>query len=443
MCRQSNWRSSALLWLALAAQLCAAQGGQAAAPPKLRLTLKEAVQLALKQNPQRITAHILSLESERDRQIARAPLLPQAGLAAGTSLNQYNFQSVERTDPKPAGPYQFIEAGPAFSQTIFDLPEIRTYQVRKEGVKEAQAEELISREGVSLAVVSQYLLVLRAQATYEAAKSRVALAERLYNQAQELQKTGIGLNIDTLRANVELQNEKQLLIDAQSSTRTTTYVLAELLDLPRDQEPEVVDHMEFFGLPAYDVAVLLDESLAARPEMLAIKSQQRMAELEHKAASEQRYPQLDFSGFWYYQGEHFSDAIPAYTYALALNIPLFTGGRIQAESAKASLEQQRIEENRRQVEARIVREVKTALDDLETARSSVEVANIGLKLANDEVAQAGRRFAAGVTTNIEVITAQDELARASDNQIAALYRFNQARANLARAMGNIEDTYSK
>jgi outer membrane protein TolC len=66
-----------------------------------------------------------------------------------------------------------------------------------------------------------------------------------------------------------------------------------------------------------------------------------------------------------------------------------------------------------------------------------------MTLANDEVAQAQRRFQAGVTTNIEVITAQDEFARASDNQIEALYRFNQSRANLARAMGDIEDTYSK
>jgi outer membrane protein len=59
------------------------------------------------------------------------------------------------------------------------------------------------------------------------------------------------------------------------------------------------------------------------------------------------------------------------------------------------------------------------------------------------VAQAQRRFQAGVTTNVEVITAQDALARASDNQIAALYRFNQSRASLARSLGEVENTYAK
>jgi outer membrane protein TolC len=48
-----------------------------------------------------------------------------------------------------------------------------------------------------------------------------------------------------------------------------------------------------------------------------------------------------------------------------------------------------------------------------------------------------------VANNIEVIQAQDSLARANDNQIVALYRFNQARADLARAIGQMEKVYSK
>ena len=41
------------------------------------------------------------------------------------------------------------------------------------------------------------------------------------------------------------------------------------------------------------------------------------------------------------------------------------------------------------------------------------------------------------------ISTQDELARANDNQIKALYRYNQSRADLARATGQMEQTYSK
>jgi outer membrane protein len=90
-----------------------------------------------------------------------------------------------------------------------------------------------------------------------------------------------------------------------------------------------------------------------------------------------------------------------------------------------------------------VDEVKSALDELNAARTSVDVATLGYKLAQEEVAQAQRRFAAGVTTNIEVITAQEALARASDNQIGALFQFNLSRAALARATGEIESMYAK
>jgi outer membrane protein len=421
---------------------CSAQSPSPEQAIPLRLTLKEAVQIAIKQNPQRLIASIITQEADRNRQIALSALLPQAGLQAGGVLEQYNLQIVQKLPRhQTAGPYQFIQAGPAYSQTILNLPQIRAYQIGKEGVRQGKADESITREQVTQLVVTQYLLALRATAAYEAARSRVALAERLVQQATNLEKTGVGLAIDTVRANVELQNERQTLIDTGTATRTTRYVLAALLDLPSTQIPEPSDSLSFFDLPRYDVAAMLSRALDKRPEIQSVQTQQRIAALSRKETRDQIFPELDFKGSWFYQGQRFNDGIPAYSYEISLQFPLFTGGRIHAETERASLEQNRIAEQRRALEDRIVQEVKSALDELEAARNSVDVANLGFKLANDEVAQAERRFQAGVTTNIEVITAQDELARASDSQIEALYQFNQSRANLALAMGEIESTY--
>ena len=421
-----------------------AQQQPAGPPAPLQLTLQQAVQLSLKQNPQRVIAQLLVSESDRNSQIARSALLPHADIEAQGYINQYNVQSIERAAKRGGlGPYQIIQAGPAFSQTILDFQKIRAYQIGREGTHRARADEQTAREIVVNAVVDQYLLILSALATRDAANARVALAQRLYEQAGELQKTGIGLSIDTVRANVELQNERQNLIDAETLTHTTRYGLAALLDLPRDQDLEVTDRLDFYDLPALDKQALLEQALTARPEIHSLNSQQRIAKLTTDAAGEQRLPQLDFAGFWFYQGSHFNNGIPAYNYALSLEFPLFTGGRIRAEEARAKLEEQRVAETRRQLEAQIVNEVKSALDELTAARNSVDVANLGFQLAQEEVAQAQRRFAAGVTTNVEVITAQDELARANDNQIGALYQFNLSRASLARATGQVEAMYTK
>src|ERR1700679_4240719 len=57
----------------------------------ISLTLKDAVQLALKQNPQVVAFRLLSLESDRTRQIARSALLPQASLTSTGAISQYNL----------------------------------------------------------------------------------------------------------------------------------------------------------------------------------------------------------------------------------------------------------------------------------------------------------------------------------------------------------------
>jgi outer membrane protein len=432
--------------LLFVAVVCKAGVAQAPASPtqSIPLTLKDAVKLALKQNPQVVASRLLSLESGRESQISRSALLPQASLTSTGVVRQYNRASVARTSTRTTGgPYQFIQVGPAYSQSLLDLPLFRGYQISREGVREARAQENVTREDVIASVVTQYILVLRAFAIYDAAKIRVDLAERLYEQASNLQKTGVGLNIDTTRAQVELQNEQQNLIDADTSTHTTNYILAELLDLPRDQEPAVTDKLQFFYLPEFEETAAISIALMSRPEMQALASQERIKHLEQKSASEEHVPQIEFSGIWLYQGSRFNNGIPAYRYQIGFNLPLFTGGRIHAEIARADLEQERIVQNRHLLEARIVREVKSAIDELGAARKNVDVANLGLQLANDEVAQAERRFAAGVTTNVEVVTAQDALARANSNQIDALYRFNQSRVNLAQAMGEVQNTYAK
>jgi outer membrane protein TolC len=124
-------------------------------------------------------------------------------------------------------------------------------------------------------------------------------------------------------------------------------------------------------------------------------------------------------------------------------MPLFTGGRIRAETTRADLEIQRLQQQQSDLRNQIGLDVKNALITLTSARSQVQVANLGVQLSTEEVDQARDRFRAGVANNIEVIQAQDSLARANDNQIAALYRFNQARADLARSVGQMERVYAK
>jgi outer membrane protein len=292
-------------------------------------------------------------------------------------------------------------------------------------------------------VVSQYIGTLRSMADVQASQSRVDLAQALYDQAADRQKEGVSTGIDTLRANVELQNEKQRLIQAQASRETSLFGLSRLLNLDPRQAIELGDSLSFFETPQPEVETSIEQALAARHEWKSLQEQIRAAENEKKAASSSRLPSLNFSANWAELGTFPYGVIPTYTYAGTVSVPLFTGGRIRAQMVRADLDIQRLRQQQMDLRNAIALDVKTALINLDSARSEVRVANLGVQLSKEEVDQARDRFNAGVADNIEVIQAQDSLARANDNQIAALYRFNQARADLARSTGQMERVYSK
>jgi outer membrane protein len=444
----------ALFSLLLAPGLARAQDGKtpsdlpAHTPAEtLRLTLDQAVSLALRQNTTAQIAVLTAAQSVQDKNSARADLLPQANLDVSDTVQRINLQAFLGTRipgfPQHGGPFQIFQAGPSFGMPIFDLTLFRRYQAARDLANAGKADSVSTREQVILLVVSQYIGTLRNIADVQASQSRVDLAKALYDQAADLQKEGVGTGIDTLRANVELQNENQRLITAEANRETSLYGLSRLLNLDPRQKVALADSLTFFETPQPDEQASIEQGLATRQEWKALQEQIRASEHDKKAASESRLPSLKFQGNWAYTGASSTTGIPTYNYAVQATMPLFTSGKIHAEIVRADLGIQKLQQQQADLRNQIALEVKTALINLDSARNEVKVANLGVQLSNEEVDQARDRFRAGVANNIEVIQAQDSLARANDNQIAALYRFNQARADLARSVGQMEKIYAK
>ena len=431
----------------LAIGIAQATATAAVEPSPIRLTLKEALQLSLRQNPDVQIANLNIAGSVQNQAIARSSLLPQIGLSASDTLRRGNTEAQlgQRIPflPGHVGPFSVIQAGPVFSAPVFDLTAWRRWQASKENVKGSESQQFTVREQNVLLVVSQYLGSMRAAADVKAAQSRADLAKALYELASDLQKNGAGTRIDTLRANVQYQNEKQRLIIAQTQLKTSLYGLARLLNIDPHQPIELADESEFFETPNFSSDDTIERAWTERPEMKALAAQMRSTGYERKAARDSRLPTLNLLGGWSLQGISPTTSIPAYQYEASLSIPLFTGGRIKAQTAIAGIELRKLAQKEQELRNRIALEVKTAGAQIESARTEVDVSNLAVDLARQELEQARDRFQAGVANNIEVVTAQDELSRAHDNQIAALYRYNQARADLAHATGQIETVYSK
>ena len=449
-----------LLFSLLAVGNAHAQGSPSAAPsvtaPVVRLTLEQAVNLAVKQNTTAQTAVLTAAQAEQDRRIALSQLLPQASFNLQEERQRNNLEAqfggnpgnvfpfpTGASFPRAVGPFNIFSTGVGFNGPLFDLTLYHRFLASRASESASKADSLSTREQVILLVVSQYIGTLRAVADVQASQSRVDLAQALYDQAADLQKEGVGTGIDTLRANVELQNEKQRLIEAQADRERSLYALSRLLNLDPHQQVELADSLSFFDTPQPEVDGSIDAALASRQEWKSLQSQLQAAGLDKKAVWEERLPSVRYSGNWSQLGTTPSTIIPTYSYAGTVSVPLFTGGRIKAETARANLAILKLQQQQADLRNSIALDVKTSLINMNSARNEVQVANLGVQLAKEEVDQARDRFKAGVANNIEVIQAQDSLARANDNQIVALYRFNQARADYARSVGQMEKIYAK
>ena len=433
--------------LVLAAGIGAFAGPALAQAPALRLTLKEAVGLALRQNPQVATANLSLAERQSEHDVARAALLPQVSIGASEFVTRANVESLFGSAipgfSQHIGPFWTVQAGARFSVPVFDLALWRRWQASRESVHTGEAERDVVREQNAQLVVSQYLGGLRAAADVTAAKSRLQLAEALFALASDLEKSGVGTSLDTLRAHVEFQNERQRYASAEAQLELSHFGLVQLLNLDPHQGLALADEPRFFETPPFDANESLDAAYRARPEMRALEAQTRAAELEKGAARADEGPRVAIGGGWRLEGLTSSTAIPVYQYGASVEMPVLTGGRNRARVAIADIQLKKLSESTLAVRNQIAQEVKSASALLSAARVEVDAANLGVTLAQQAVTQAQDRFRAGVANNIEVISAQDQLARANDNQITALYRYNHSRADLARATGQMEALYAR
>lgn len=418
-------------------------------PTPLKLTLRDALHRALEQNPQ-VHQSLLNLAlSQEDTRVARSALLPTLDAAAFGQRNKVNFDTFMGGPvpgapmPDVVGPYSWGQVGIEGRATLFDLSLLNRWRASRAGESAAQAQVRTTREGITALTVGQYLRALRASEATKASRSRVELAQALEKLAEDQQTHGVGTKLDTLRAQVQLQNERQRLIQAQTQLKTALFGLAKLLDLAPGTPIELLDQLAAPALPQFNFQEAYKTGLDERPEMAALESREKAAGYMKDSAQNLRLPSVVFTGSFVSTGVSPGEPwIPVYQLGLGVKVPLFTGGLVSARIAKAKLELGKIEDERREIKSQMSLELQVAQAELEAARSETDVTNQTVSFAAEALQQARHRFEAGVSNNIELINAQDELARANDSQINALYRLNQARADLAKAMGRMESYFS-
>ena len=145
-----------------------ARAGQPAVPSTpLRVTLRDAVEMALKQNPQVQIANLNTAVTQENQIVARSALLPQVNAAVSETVTRVNLEAFlgmsVRGLPQHSGPFWLFQGGANGSVPLFDLVAWRRWQQSQENTTGSKAQEVTVREQDVLLVVSQYLGSLRAE----------------------------------------------------------------------------------------------------------------------------------------------------------------------------------------------------------------------------------------------------------------------------------------
>jgi outer membrane protein TolC len=420
-------------------------------PPVLQLSLKQAVQLALA--PEGSTRVKLAEEALKQAESradqSRAALLPDLEGSIEYQNETVNLKAFGIDFPKlPAnfgfnfpsfvGPFSVLDARATVNQTVFDFSSIRRYQASKVAIQATQADNEGTRDQVTDQVARAYLAGLRAQASLDTESANVELSGTLLRLAQQQKAAGTGTGIEITRAEVQLANDRQALLVAENDVDRTRLQLLKVIGLRLENPVELTDRLSFVPVESIDVPQALATARQHRAELRAQQRREENARLNSSATNLERLPSLSAFANYGDIGSGVYSMLPTRSVGASLKVPIFDGGRREARRAESA--SQFREESIRTADLRdqIELDVRIALDSLHSAGAQVKAAEEGLSLSEMEVAQAERRYKAGVSNSVEVTDAQTRLARARDNRVNALYNYNLARIDLGTATGTIQ-----
>ncbi|MGD0292600.1 MAG: TolC family protein [Terracidiphilus sp.] len=435
---KSELRTFALLCLASISANMAATAQQ---PATYRLTLQDAIQRALQANMSVLVAgtRIEEAEGTRMRRLSAA-LLPRVNAQAYANYQNHDLQAQGLSFPglpKVVGPLSNYDFRVYVQQNVVDLVSYRGFKASERALDAGKMDERDARDLIVRAIAALYLNAQSAAARVDAAQLRVTDSSTLYKLAKDKHDAGTATGVDVLRAQVQLANDKQALLITRNQLKQSLMELARNLGMSPATPLELTEPLNYLALNQPEIDTLVPAALQARADYLSLTIQRQGLVEQQRANRARFYPKLSVNGNFGEIGRSIGSVTSTGLLQGQIDFTLFDRDR-QGEAQELASRVKRIDDQIADLRRGIDEEIREALLNLDSANEQVAVAREGEELARRELQMAQDRFQSGTANNVEVITAQDELARAEENYILAVSSHVDAKFALARAMGDTE-----
>jgi outer membrane protein len=392
----------------LAGCLFAVGGISAADAPKQTLTLKQAHEIAIHNQP-RIAAADLSVLAAGQKVIqARSAFFPTitANATAAGVENDNNTRIAAGALNNPSV-FDRNAEGVTISQVITDFG--RTGNLTDSSKLRARAEQtnaIATRAQIMLQVDAAYFAVLQAQAVQRVAAETVKTREVLLESVTALASNKLRSDLDVSFAKVTLGEGQLLKNKADNDNQAAYAILTALLGEANGPAYQLVEE----PLPADQtekIGNLIATALAKRPELSSLRLEREAAGKFAKAEKALHYPivsAVGTAGFIPVRDSHFARDYAAAGVNLA--IPLFSGNLYTARQREAELTALRVAEVLRDQENNIIRDVQIAWQNVTFAQQQLKLSESLLGNASQALALAEARYSLGSSSIVELSQAQ-------------------------------------
>ena len=348
------------------------------------MTLKQALDLALEQNPEVVMARLDQQKARDQVIIARDPFSPKIYAGSGAAWT-YGFPtSIDGQAPS------IVQA--RTSMALFDRPQSYQIAQAKEALRGSGSDVAARQEEVAYRVASLFLDAQNASLSSEAAQreadnlARVQqLVDARVQDGRELPHESKRAQVDVLRARQRVEALGLDLVNAESS-------LALVLGLgPQERVHAAAGERQALTAPASEESAIA-EALEHSPEIQRLESNLQAKTLEIKSYKAQRLPKVDLVAQYsllakYNNFQQFFSRFQRNNAELgaSFSIPVLAGRAAGAYAAQAEADAARIGADIARTRARIAADLRRAFQDVRRADAARDLARADLDLARDQV----------------------------------------------------------
>ena len=393
------------------------------------LTRQEAEKLALANNPRiHITDLIARVQHQAMRE-RRADELPNVN----GNLTAVEANDGSRISSGSLTASRLIEhagMGVQLSQLITDFGHTTNLVASAKLQEKARlADANASRLDIVLATDQVFFAVIEAQETLKVAIQTVNARQTLTDQVGALTKAKLKSDLDESFAQVNLSQAKLLQLDAQNNLDAAKAAFSAVLGYDKEMNFQLVD--EPGPLPALppDSNTLLAQAIENRPDLQSLKYTEQAAQKFSRAQHEQLLPTISALGAVGRTPVGSSQYFTTNWYGAVggnVSIPIFNGFRLTSQASEAALQSKAASEQTRALRDQVVRDVRTAWLNANTAMQRVTVTVELLKQANTALDLAKTRYDMGLSSIVELSQAELQQTEAAIGNANARSQYNFA-----------------